>query len=271
LTGDGVVVGHLDTGVDGAHPALRASIAAFAVIDDLGRPVRPAPDAYDSDQHGTHTAGTIAAQEVNGRAVGVAPGARLASALVIEGGDTVARVLGGMDWALGQQIRILNMSLGFRGWWDDFLPVTRRLRELGVLPVFAVGNEGPGTSRSPGNYGEALSVGAVDRRGQVPSWSSSRRFTRRHDAIVPDVVAPGVGVVSARPGSGWQQMDGTSMATPHVSGLAALLCEADPAASVDDIEQAVFASCTRRAGVDEDRAGRGTPNAVKALEALRGR
>jgi subtilisin family serine protease len=268
LTGRGVLVGHLDTGVDAAHPALRGAVRAFTEFDRLGRGVRPAPRPHDTDDHGTHTAATIAGREVNGRAVGVAPGAELACAVVIEGGDVVARVLGGMDWAVGQGARVLSMSLGFRGWWEDFRPLVRLLRARNVLPVFAVGNEGPGTSRSPGNYPEALSVGAADRAGRVAGFSSSQRFRRRRDPVVPDLVAPGVDVISARPGGGYQAMDGTSMATPHVAGLAALLWEARPEATETQIERAILRACSLPPGVSADRAGRGIPDAVRALDIL---
>lgn len=270
LTGAGVTVGHLDTGIDGEHPALRDAIAAWAELDDLGRLLDPMPAPRDSGDHGTHTAGTIAGRAVRGRHIGAAPGASIASAAVIEGGDVVARVLGGMDWAVGSGIRILSMSLGFRGLLNDFLPLTRRIRELGILPVFAVGNEGAGTSRSPGNYPEALSVGASDDEGRIPLFSSSQRFLRRSQPVVPDLVAPGAGVISAKPGGGYQEMDGTSMATPHVAGLAALLFEAAPTATPQSVERAIFASCSRSAHMNEDRANRGQPDGVLALEALLG-
>jgi subtilisin family serine protease len=191
LSGEGILVGHLDTGVDGEHPALVEAIEFFAEFDDFGREVTPAPAPFDTDEHGTHTAGTIAGRPVSDRRVGVAPGAKLASAVVIEGGDAVARVLGGMDWAVGHNVRILSMSLGFRGFWEDFLPLTQLLRARNVLPVFAVGNEGPGTSLSPGNYSEALSVGAHDRQGQVADFSSSQRFIRTNDALVPHRISRG--------------------------------------------------------------------------------
>jgi subtilisin family serine protease len=272
LTGDGVLVGHLDTGVDGQHPALQGAIASFAEFDPLGFEVGPAPVAHDTDEHGTHTAATIAGRPVDGRAVGVAPGASLSSAVVIEGGNVIARVLAGMNRFAGQvditRASVLSMSLGFRGWWDDFLLITDALRARNILPVFAVGNEGAGTSRSPGNYQQALSVGAMDRGLVVAYFSSSQRLARRLDPIVPDLIAPGVGVVSARPGGGWRAMDGSSMATPHVAGLAALLLQARPAATADQLEQAIFASCRRPAGMREQRGGRGLPNAPRALEEL---
>lgn len=268
LTGKGVRVGHLDTGVDAEHPALRGAVAAFAELDAYGGLLKPAPAPHDSDAHGTHTAATIAGRPVRGKAVGMAPGAQLASALVIEGGDPVARVLGGLDWALDQHIRVLSMSLGFRGWWEDFLPIVQILRSRGVLPVIAVGNEGPGTSRSPGNYSESLSVGAVDQKLGVAKFSSSQRFQRADDPVVPDLVGPGVDIVSAKPGRGYQRMNGTSMATPHIAGLAALLFEAKPSATVDEVEAAVLRSC--RSSGSADRCGHGFPNAARALAILTG-
>jgi subtilisin family serine protease len=268
LTGKGVLVAHLDTGVDGTHPALRGAVAHFAEFDVMGRAVQPAPKPYDGDEHGTHTAATLVGRPVGGRHVGVAPGAQLASAIVIEGGDAVARVLAGMDWALGLGVRVLSLSLGFRGWWTDFLAITRILRRRGVLPVIAVGNEYAGSSRSPGNYREALSVGAVGQDNRVPDFSSSERFDRKRDPVVPDLVAPGVGIVSAKPGGGYQEMDGTSMAAPHVAGLAALLLQAKPNVKLARLEKAILDSCERPAGMSAERGGRGVPSAVQALAAL---
>ncbi|MEU4195418.1 S8 family serine peptidase [Kribbella sp. NPDC026611] len=268
LTGKGVRVAHLDTGVDGSHPGLQGAIASFAQFDSFGRQVVPDPQPFDTAEHGTHTAGTIAGRPVNGHNFGVAPGATLASAVVIEGGQVVARIVAGMDWAIGQGARILSMSLGLPGWWDDFQSLTSILRLRGILPVFAVGNEAAGTSRSPGNYPEAVSTGAVDRSGNVAWFSSSQRFDRVLDPTVPDLVAPGVGVISARPGGGFQAMDGTSMATPHVAGLAALLLEAKPSATVDELETAILTSCSREPGQSPDRVGHGLPNGPMALTIL---
>src|SRR5262245_2906109 len=270
LTGNGVMVGHLATGLDGTHPGLRTAIGHFAEFDFLGRQVVPDPQPHDTAEHGTHTAGTIAGRPVNGRNFGVAPGATLASAIVIEGGQVVARIVAGMDWVIGQGARVLSMSLGLRGFVDDFLVLTQILRSRGVLPVFAVGKEWPGTSRSAGNYAKALWVGAMDQSRQVALFSSSQRFARPNDPVVPDLLAPGVGVISARPGTGFQSMDGSSMATPHVAGLAALLLEAKPAATVEELENAVLGSCTLEPGQSPDRAGRGLPNGPQALKLLIG-
>jgi len=268
FTGKGVLVAHLDTGLDGTHPALKDAIGEFVQFDTLGNIVTPSPAAFDSAQHGTHTAGTIAGRPMNNSNIGVAPEALLASAMVIEGGNIQARVLGGLDWALEQRAQVLTMSLGWPGWIPSFIPIIQVLRQSNCLPVIAVGNEGVGTSRSPGNYVESLSVGACDVNGNVPDFSSSQLFQRTQNPLVPDVIAPGVNVVSAMPGGGYQSMDGTSMATPHVAGLAALLRQAKPTASVDQIEAAIFGSCGAVPANYTGRTERGLPNGPRALALL---
>jgi subtilisin len=268
FTGKGVLVAHLDTGLDGTHPTLQDAVGIFAQFDDLGNIVSPTPDPFDSAQHGTHTAATIAGRPVNNSHVGVAPDALLASAMVIESGQIQARVLSGIDWSLEQRVQVLSMSLGFIGWVPSFLPIIQVLRGSNCLPVIAVGNEGIGTSRSPGNYVESLSVGACDVNGEVPSFSSSQYFQRDNNSLVPDVIAPGVNVISAMPGGGYQSMDGTSMATPHVAGLAALLRQAKPGASVDEIEAAIFGSCGPVPADSSGRTERGLPNGPRALALL---
>lgn len=268
LSGKGVLVGHLDTGVDGGHAAMKNAIFDFTEFDGIGKEITPKPKAYDSDEHGTHTAATIAGRPVGGKHVGVAPQSMLASAMVIEGGDSVARVIGGMDWAVGSGVKILSMSLGFPGWWTDFLGLTRIIRARGILPVFAVGNEYAGTSRSPGNYWQAMSVGACNEQLQVSDFSSSQLFKRKRDPIVPDLVGPGEDVISAKPKGGYQSMSGTSMATPHIAGLAALLWEAKPAATVNQIEKAIYESCKLPATMSQMRANRGLPNGPRALALL---
>ena len=269
ITGKGVIVGHLDTGIDGKHPALKGAIAKFAQFDDLGDEVLGAKPT-DSGDHGTHTAGTIAGRTFKGAQFGVAPEAMLASAMVIEGGNVIARILAGMDWIIGEGARILSMSLGLRGFQEDFLPLMQAIRNRGILPVIASGNEGPGTSRSPGNYDIVLSVGAMDQADMVADFSSSQRFTRPQDPLVPDIAGPGVDTLSALPGGGFGTMSGTSMATPHIAGLAALLWQAKPGATVAEIEAAIFKSCKRPASMPQARVNRGVPDAVAALAILQG-
>lgn len=266
-TGADIVVGHLDTGVDAAHPALAGAIANFAEFNYLGKPVAGARPR-DTDIHGTHTAGIIVGRKVGRAQFGVAPDAQLASAIVIEGGDVSARVLAAMNWAIGLGVRILNASLGLPGYSTALVTVTQRLRASGVLPVFAIGNDGPGTSRWPGNYVETLSVGASDERNGVGSFSGSQIFARETKPLVPDCVAPGVGVLSCIPSGKYAKMNGTSMAAPHVAGLAALLLQAAPSATTDQLEKAILDSCSLPPGTLPQRGNRGIPNGPLALSLL---
>lgn len=268
LTGKGVLVGHLDTGIDGNHPVFEDAIEAAAVIDYTGIRRDAEDPPTDSGEHGTHTAAIIVGREYNNVQVGVAPSAKLITAEIIEYGDTIARILGGLEWVLTQGARIVNLSLGIRGYDESMLDIIRRVRANECLPIIAVGNEGPDKSRSPGNYSESLSVGAANNDMEVPPFSSSEKMTREDDPFVPDLIAPGAAIFSAVPKGGFEAWDGTSMATPHISGLAALLFEAKPDASIVDIEKAILSSCTLYTSMDHKRANRGFPNAIKALATL---
>jgi subtilisin len=270
IVGMGVVVGHLDTGVDGSHPVLNGAIAGFAEFDMAGNEV-PGAKAHDSGEHGTHTAGTIVGRPGSKGASGVAPGALLASAMVIEGGQVNARILAGLEWIVSQKVRILSMSLGLRGYTPAFEALIDALRRNNILPTIAIGNEGPDTSRSAGNYTNVLSVGACAADDTVADFSSSQRFARQDDPFVPDLVAPGVDVLSCIPNGRFARMDGTSMATPHVAGLAALLLQEKPDANAAELETAILTSCRLPATMPEYRANRGVPDAVQALKLLTGR
>jgi subtilisin len=273
INGKGVAVGMLDTGVDPLHESLRGKIEDFIETDLSGDivpdPRSPEEKGYDSDDHGTHCAGTICGGMANGMAIGVAPGCNLYVGMVIEGGDVLLRVLTGMEWCLEKKVRVLSMSLGIRGYTPFWLDITRRLRESGTLPIFAIGNEGPGFSRSPGNYPESVSVGAVDSNDHMATFSSSIKFNRPIEPYQPDCVAPGVNVISAKPSGGVQAMDGTSMATPHVAGVAALLFGAYPTATIEKVEKAMLDTCDKLSGENKERYGYGLISPVKALKALK--
>lgn len=267
-TGEGVLIGHLDTGVDHKHPVFSGGAIAFFAEFDLQGKRTPNKIAYDSGNHGTHTGATMVGRPLSGRKrVGVAPGAKLASAIVAEGGDISKRVLAGIEWAINKDVRIVNFSQGVHGYIEDFLEPVNQLRKHNILPVFSVGNEGVGRSRSPGNYAQSLSVGAITSTGHVAPYSSSMRMPRTDEPLVPDLVAPGDNVVSAGPGGQYLQKSGSSMAAPHISGLAALLWQAAPDATAHNIEEAIFKSC-QLAPLPKARANRGVPHALRALNVL---
>jgi subtilisin len=268
LRGAGVLIGHLDTGVDGKHETFMGKNIRFLEVDSDGDRVETSTNKpYDSGRHGTHTAATICGGPVGGTEIGIAGQAELASAMVIEGGKTDLRTLVGLEWALEQGVQVLNLSMGWPG-YDPFLEVVvSRLRDNGLIPVIAVGNEGITRSRSPGNYEEVLSVGAVDRAGAVPVFSGSEVFNRPHRPIKPDIVAPGVGIVSARAGGGLISMDGTSMAAPHVTGLIALLLGV-PGATSSLVEQSIRLTAGPVAYFSILRFGNGRISPMAALNEL---
>ncbi len=267
LTGEGILIGHVDTGVDASHPALKKAIDAFAEFDRTGEQVAGASES-DSGRHGTHTAGILVGRKAGGLQFGVAPDAKLASAMVIEGGTVSARLLGGLDWCVGQGVRIINISLGFRGFDAQFEAIINLLRDRNIIPIVAVGNEGPLTSRSPGNYRHCLSVGAMDENDQIWIDSSSQRFGPPKTYTKPDIIGPGAEIWSSVPGGGLLAMSGTSMATPHIAGLAALLVQHRPDIPSNKIEQAIIKSATRPKAIASARGNRGVPDGLKALALL---
>ncbi|MFI5709637.1 S8 family peptidase [Kribbella sp. NPDC051620] len=235
-TGQGVDVAVLDTGIDAAHPDFGGRIAA-------SQSFVPGLDITDRHGHGTHVASTIAGTGAASGGVerGVAPGANLHIGKVLDndGSGQDSWILAGMEWAArDQHAKVISMSLG-SGPTDGTDPmseaVNRLSAETGALFVIAAGNDGPGpfSVSAPGAADAALTVGAVDSADRLAGFSS--RGPRTGDnGLKPDLTAPGVDVLAARSqyapeGEGsYLTMSGTSMATPHVAGAAALLARTHP-------------------------------------------
>jgi subtilisin family serine protease len=288
--GEEIRVAVLDTGVYADHDALEGRVTQFIVIDPLGRRIWSEP-TFDGGRHGTHVCGTIAGGETSeGIAIGVAPEVELLVAGVLLGETTLRTLLEGISWAVEREADIINLSLGFSYYEPLFAQVFDILiSRFGILPVVAIGNESHGNSSSPGNAHSAFSVGAVEKlpypskRVQVPFFSSgaSLVFPDQESPVLvvkPDVVAPGAQVFSCippekRPDGTYEYsyMDGTSMATPHVAGVAALLMAAKPEAPVTDIIQVMKETAEHPSGNErrpDNRWGYGLIRPVDALEAL---
>lgn len=263
ITGSGILVGHMDTGADATHPVLENAITSNRVVSDDGKECHREDPCADTESHGTHTAGIIAGRNnTGGPIVGMAPGAKLVCVTVINEGETFARLLAGLEFALAAGARILNMSLGIKGFDGGLLRVFEKLRDQQLLPVVAIGND-PLSSYSPGNYETSLSVGASDEDNQVAPFSSVG-----HPGVGPTLCAPGKHIYSSIPGNKYVEDNGTSMAVPHIAGLAALLLSARPKSSIDQIQEALVASCQRPEGAREDMIGAGVPVGLDALEIL---
>ncbi|MFF5763772.1 S8 family peptidase [Streptomyces tanashiensis] len=242
--GSGVKIAVLDTGVDRTHDDLKTQVVGEKNFS-------ASADAVDRVGHGTHVAsiavGTGA--KSGGRYKGVAPGAKVISGKVLddEGFGDDSAVIAGMEWAAAEGADVVNLSLGgpdSPGVDPLEATVDRLTAEKGILFAIAAGNEGetgPSSVGSPGSADSALTVGAVDRNDRLAPFSSTG--PRAGDgAVKPDVTAPGVAITAAaaagsaidtRPGTphpapGYLAIDGTSMATPHVAGAAAILKQRHP-------------------------------------------
>lgn len=272
-TGKAVKVAVLDTGVDPEHPDLAEQIDAGSNF------VPHEQDFLDYHGHGTHVASTIAGtgSASEGKERGVAPGARLGIGKVLdnEGRGQESWIIAGMEWAArDQQARIINMSLGGAGDHTDPMSaaVDRLSRETGALFVVASGNGGPRTISSPGAADSALTVGAVDSADRLAEFSS--QGPRDGDAgLKPEITAPGVDILAARThykrgGSGhYTTMTGTSMATPHVAGAAALLAAAHPDWTGARLKEALVSSAKATPSYTPYEAGAGRLDAAAAVRA----
>ena len=257
-SGDEVVVAVLDTGVDLTHPLLDGKLltvdprdpkypGGWMEFDRRGRPVCTSP--RDTHGHGTWVSSILVGGDTSNYLFGVVPQAKLMVAAVLQGGyGTAAQVLAGLEWVTAPydclkryldvpRPAVVSMSFGALGNYSNvFLPAIRRLIELGVVPVAAIGNGGPYVTANPGNIWGVIGVGATDVNDRLAYFSSYEEVvwpappgswpfkgTYPGSYPKPDLVAPGVEVVGAYPGGLLAIGSGTSAAAPVVAGVAALV------------------------------------------------
>ncbi|HEX6355701.1 S8 family serine peptidase [Actinophytocola sp.] len=272
-TGAGATVAVLDTGIDVTHPDLDDAVTGSQ--DFTGNP----NGADDGHGHGTHLASTITGS--GDRYKGVAPDAHLLNGKVMTdfGDGHESWIIAGMEWAATNGADVVNLSLGTTAPSDGADPmseaVNRLTAETGVLFVVAAGNSGYQSIGSPAAADAALTVGAVDRDDQLATFSSTGpRFN--DGAIKPDITAPGVDIVAARAANGWNgtpvgdgyvSMSGTSMATPHVAGAAAILAGAHPDWTADRLKSALMSSADPTDGLTAYEQGAGRVDVPAALGA----
>ncbi|MFE9473261.1 S8 family serine peptidase [Streptomyces griseofuscus] len=273
LTGKGVTVAVLDSGADLTHPDLVDRITRSRTFID-------GEEVADRDGHGTHVTSTVGGSGAasDGQEKGVAPDATLAVGKVLsdEGSGSESQIIAGMEWAARDvHARIVSMSLGSSDPSDGTDPMSQALdslsQETGALFVVAAGNTGaPSSISSPGAADAALTVGAVDSADQ-PAYFTSAGPRAGDDALKPDLSAPGVDILAARSqltdGSGYYTtMSGTSMATPHVAGVAALLAQEHPDWTGAQLKDALM-STSEQLGLSAYTVGAGrvsVPDAVQA-------
>lgn len=305
FTGTGVTVAVLDSGIDGMHPDLPTGSKVVQNVKVVGDPSGlTAPIILEnlattdtSSGHGTHVASTVAgtADGSGGRYRGVAPGAQLVG---VGAGELIVilSALEGFDWILQNQarykIRVVSNSWGTTGAFDAGDPIniaSKRAHDAGIVVLFAAGNEGPGNN-TLNPYAVApwvIGVAAGNKDGKTLADFSSRGVPGS-PVYRPTVTAPGADIVAARALTGvitvlglpsdvelgadavrYTTMSGTSMATPHVSGVVALMLQANPGLTPDQVKSVLQTTATPMAGYAVHEVGAGYVNALAAVTAVK--
>lgn len=273
LTGKGITIAILDTGVYPHHDLTKPTSRIKAFVDLVGNK----PEPYDDQGHGTHCAGDAAGNgtESEGLYVGAAPEAEIIGVKVLDGSGAgrLSTVIRGIEWCIENKekygINILSLSLGspaFESYRDDPLAqAAEKAWHKGIVVCAAAGNEGPnqGTISTPGNHPLIITVGAVDDRNTVTRDDDIKApFSSvgpTPDGLVkPDIYAPGTDIISLnapgsqlekllaehRVGEHYIRMSGTSMATPFCAGVVALLLEANPYLSPNDVKSILMSTAS---------------------------
>ncbi|MFE4131103.1 S8 family serine peptidase [Peribacillus sp. YIM B13482] len=271
IDGAGTVIASIDTGVQWNHPALKTKYRGYNPanpdvpnneynwFDAVGGQAAP----YDDLGHGTHTIGTMVGSEPNGaNQIGVAPGATFISvkAFSEDGGSDIDLLEAG-EWVIAPKDAsgnphpektpdVVNNSWGGGAGLDEwYRPMVQAWKAAEIFPEFSAGNTtlsnpgGAGSVANPANYPEAFATGATDLNNKVGSFSL--RGPSPYGEIKPDISAPGVNIRSAVPGGSYEGgWNGTSMAGPHISAVAALLRQTNASLTVDQLEEILLTTAT---------------------------
>ena len=255
IDGSGVVIGILDTGVDVNHPDLASKYRGGdnSWFDPHEEHTVPVDAAGEYTGHGTHIAGIILGGNASGHYIGVAPGAKWIAARIWNdaGEDAQSSDMHKIfQWFMDPDGEpstndapdVANNSWGFKRldipWClPYFQDDIKAWRAAGIIPVFAAGNSGPWffTGESPGNYPETIAVGATNLSDSI-AFFSSRGPNNCNLRIFPNISAPGVAIYSSYPDGAYRSASGTSAAAPHVVGTIALILDANPKLSIEEIE-----------------------------------
>ncbi len=234
-----VEVAVIDTGIDASHPDLNVVGEADIVCESWGE----CADGSDPNGHGTHVSGTIGAIADGSGVAGVAPGVKLHAVRVLggDGSGYYSDIIAGIEYVLeNPEIRVVNMSLGGSksSATDPLAEAIQRLVDSGVIVCIAAGNESQDTANvSPAGYDLGVVVSAYNSSNSDLGFAW---FSNYGDEV--DIAAPGVSIYSTWPGGGYQALDGTSMATPHVAGAAALYLAEDDSRTPDQFRDDLISS-----------------------------
>ncbi len=230
--GAGVKVAIVDTGIDMDHPDLEANIKGGFNAIAPARKYKDPNDFDDDNGHGTHCAGIVAAVDNDIGVIGVAPEAWLYGVKVLDGAGFGydSDIIEGIEWCVDNGMQVCSMSFG--GYEDDqaFRNAIDAAWNAGIVMIAAAGNEGyEEPDLLPAGYSTCMAISAMDSSDDIPSWSNYG------DEI--ELAAPGVSIYSTYKRGKYTTMSGTSMACPHVSGVAALILAVHPSYSNDQVRQ----------------------------------
>ncbi|WP_096155439.1 MULTISPECIES: S8 family peptidase [Bacillus] len=256
ITGNGVKVAILDTGIDASHPDLNVAGGASFVSGE--------PNALtDGNGHGTHVAGTVAALNNNVGVLGIAYDVDLYAVKVLgsDGSGTLAGIAQGIEWSIANGMDVINMSLGGSTGSSTLKQASDNAYNSGIVVVAAAGNSGNffgliNTIGYPARYDSVIAVGAVDANNNRASFSSVGNEL--------EVMAPGVNILSTLPGNSYGSLNGTSMASPHVAGAAALMLAKNPNLTNVQVRQKLSQTATNLGS--KFYFGNGVINVEKALQ-----
>ncbi len=205
-----VKVGIIDTGISNKHPDILANVKGGV------NTINPRKNWNDDNGHGSHVAGVVAALNNATGVIGVGPAADLYAIKVLNsaGSGYLSDVIEGIQWAIANNMQVINMSLGTTSNIQSFHDAVIAARSAGLVTVAAAGNSGESVN-FPAAYPETIAVSATDHNDTLASWSS------RGPEV--DLSAPGISIYSTYKGTGYATLSGTSMAAPHVTGSAALV------------------------------------------------
>ena len=237
-TGKGVTIAVVDTGIDYNHREFKGRIrAGYDFVD--GDSI-----AEDSNGHGTHVAGTIAAAKDGRGMTGVAHDAKIMPIRVLDedGAGYLSDVIRGIRWATNNGADVINLSLGGTGYSQAMADAIRHASSHGTVVVMAAGNAGGASPEYPAAHAidHGIAVGAVQRDGRLANFSN-----RAGSQLLDYVTAPGVGITSTLPGNRYGRYSGTSMAAPHVAGVAGLLKSQNNKLSSGAIEDLITGTTQR--------------------------
>lgn len=252
ITGNGVKIGILDTGIDYTHEDLNV-LGGVSFIEG-------SQSYFDDNGHGTHVAGIIGSLNNHLGVLGISPQADLYAIKVLDGdgNGNYSDIIAGIEWAIDNDMDILNMSLGGDSKSRALKEAVNLAYEAGILLIAAAGNDGSAKKSTvdyPAEYKSVIAVGAIDEDNERATFSSVGKSL--------ELMAPGVNIFSTLPG-GYGVEEGTSFAAPYVTGIAALLIEHNSSLKNTEVREALNNTAIR---LGEDfYYGNGLINVLDALE-----